>query len=291
MLEVLLNSDRFEQMYPKGTPLLSTSLEGVAIRLNPGALSERRINLWPDCEAHVDKVLSVLGEIGIKPSHPIKASGRAGTVADMLRDSMKRFSWTQELDFTAKAYLLYLKQPASWTNRFGMGVSLSDLIARVAEAELGTGACVGTHKCQVLAMALRADSEAPFLSSSTRRRVTERLLLASRRLEQTQLPDGSWPSDWCLSNKLFPITQEEGELNTRLRVTGHHLEWIAIAPDFAMPSGQSVSRALAYLQRRMTEVPGDSYYEDYTMLSHCARALVLFSGQSAYDLLKKGRGG
>jgi len=292
MIRILLDAGHFEQMYPKSEPLISASPYGISTRLAIGYFDERPITTWPDCEAHVDKVISVLGEMGIEADYPVRASGHSATVADMLRDSMIRFSWSQELDFTAKAYLLYLNLPAQWSNRYGISVTSDALIRRIADQELGGGSCVGTHQCHVMAVALRADADRPFLSPDLRQYLSERLGFVCRQLEQCQLADGGWPCDWTQSGKPIALAIAEGELNTRLRVTGHHLEWIAIAPNAVRPADKCVIRAIEYLQRRMLDLPPDSYYHNYTLLTHAARALVLLSGREPVEVLSsKSRSG
>jgi hypothetical protein len=279
MLSVLLDADRFEQMYPKAAPLIAPTPYGVSTRYAVGHFDLRPITTWPDCEAHIDKTISVLGEIGVERDYPVHVHGRLASVADMLQDSMMRFSWRQELDFSAKAYLLYLLLPAKWANRYGERITTEGVIRKIIEQGLGRGSCVGTHQCHAMALALRIDAAQPYLSVDLRRDLQARLQTACSHLEQSQLPDGGWPSDWTRSGKPSDLATVEGEPNTRLRVTGHHLEWIAIAPKDTRPSAKCIKRAIHYLQDRLLDLPGDSYYYNYTLLTHAARALLLFSGQ------------
>jgi len=108
--EVSRGSWRCRGAWPR--PLLRRTGDGVVVRRMLGEFGDRPIYSWPDYEAHVDQLVSVLGEIGIRSDSPLRADGEEGTVAEILGDSMARFIFEQELPFSCKAYLHYLELPA-----------------------------------------------------------------------------------------------------------------------------------------------------------------------------------
>lgn len=285
MLAVLLDGDAFQRMFPHGRPLLSWTSYGIMPRGHISTFAERPIKSWPDCEVHVDKITSVLGEIGVPSDRPVRAEGRDGTVADLLTDSMARFTLQQELDFSGKAYLYYLELPASWNNRFGQPASVTTILRALADRPLGQGACAGVHVWHVLSLALRIDRQQPFLEAELRELLIARVKQVSRLLEELQEPGGAWPSDWWNGGQPLPLVAVDGDLITRLRVAGHHLEWIAIAPADLRPRDDCVRLAIRNLEHTMAELPAEDYYTHYPLVSHAARALVLFSGRDPFELL------
>jgi hypothetical protein len=114
----------------------------------------------------------------------------------------------------------------------------------------------------------------------------QRLGEVIRLLEDRQESDGGWPADWAGVGRMDPSLGWEGIPATRIRVTGHHLEWIAVAPKELRPSDASVSKAIRFLQETMSRTPGDTYYAYYNLMTHAARALVLFSGREPVEVLK-----
>ena len=278
MLSVLLDGNEFQKMYPNGPPLLTWHRSGVFVRAFGGRFGERPVNVWPDCEYHCDKIISVLAEIGVPADREVRAEGMVGTVKDLLRGATSRFSRNQELEFSAKAFLLYLQLPATWTNRLGEEVSVNRIIQKIGQSGLGSGACLGTHRCQAMALALRIDESERFLGEADRRDLERHLHLVSQSLTDRQNDDGSWPPNWHPGVKSSADLAADGELATRIRVAGHHLEWIAIAPARFTPPDHVVRKAIHYLQRTMSGLSPRFQFEHFPLLTHAARALVLLAG-------------
>jgi len=60
-----------------------------------------------------------------------------------------------------------------------------------------------------------------------------------------------------------------------IAVTGHHLEWIALAPPQFRPRRESVERAALALARLIPQQPPPTVANSYAPFSHAARALLL----------------
>jgi hypothetical protein len=290
LLAMLLDDDAFERIYPAGFPLLIPTPHGVTVRAAAMSTSnELPLNVWPDYEPHVDKLLSVLGETGIRLDHPTRWRDQSpakhdGTVADLLRESLRRFSYSQELEFSARAYLYYLSAPMTWTTRFGELASIEQVLELLSGRSPVERCCEGIHKYMVLALALNLDGADPWLTPASRRMLTTRLRAISDLLEANQEEDGSWPIAWSVpkwpvpKGRLGLKAASPAPLAELLRVAGHHLDWIAPAPAEARPSDACVRRAIAYTQRALPRVAGEDFLNSYAALSHAARALVLLSG-------------
>lgn len=284
LLAFLTDHKVFEKHFPGSQPLLRSTPYGISVRFKVGRIMDLPVETWPDCEAHLDKVASVFGELGLPAGYPISAPGKFGCIRDILIDSAMRFQPDQELEFSLKAYLYYFDLPAAWTTRHGRQVNLNDLLRSLAHRKMGeqAGACVGTHVCHALALALRVDDEVPYLGN-TRNDLMDYLQLVSKRLERSQEPSGAWPADWALSGSGARLADVEGEVGSRMRSTGHHLEWIAMAPPSACPSDPAVEKAIRYVQQTLTEISGHGYYFSYTSLTHAAHALRMLSIETSSD--------
>ncbi|MFV0443836.1 MAG: hypothetical protein ACK5Q5_09720 [Planctomycetaceae bacterium] len=284
LIAFLLDEDVYDSFYPGAQGLLARSAAGIAVRQGPRNSSDIPVTSWPDCEAHVDKVLSVLGEIGISSTHPVVVEHKAGTVEDLVADSLSRFVRGQEVEFSLKAYLHYLDVPAEWKNRYGDECSIGPLVVEVAVRPPGSGACLGIHVLHAAALALRVDDQKPFLGED-RPLVEEALRTAAAMLERSQTSQGDWPANWTGDLADDGLIVTDGSVMGSIRSTGHHLEWIALAPEELVPSDESIGRAIDYLVSAMTTLPGENYYTHFAPLSHAARALVLLHGKDIQNVV------
>ena len=201
-----------------------------------------------NAEAHSDQLLQVLAECNLPASEPVRTlSGRAGTIADILRDSTARFTLAQELEFTTIAYSRWLPPNNQWRNRFGESFSLENLADALVGVELGKGACQGCHVPFALTNLLLASEQHPqIISDRSRRSVAARLSDISLALESTELPNGGWDKRWSghYVEKPDNVFFEFKPHFDKISVTGHQLEWIAIAPPAVRPSRAVIARAV-----------------------------------------------
>ena len=68
-------------------------------------------------------------------------------------------------------------------------------------------------------------------------------------------------------------------------MTGHHLEWIALAPPEARPSPVAVERATKWLYKAILQQPAAYAYfgTGYNDNTHAARALLLLHHRAAAE--------
>jgi hypothetical protein len=239
--------------------------------------------------AHCDQLLKVAAEIGLPADSPVfPAGGRRGTLNDIIRDSLRDFLIDQELEFTAIAYSRWLPPYDRWTNRFGNTTTFEDLVDALLKAPLGTGACAGTHLPYALVSLLRANDAQRVLSPSTAMRIERRLLEIARALEGRQSDEGAWFADWAQHGPKVKSSKEK--TFEAILVTGHHLEWIAMAPDRLRPDREAVVRAARLLARIIPrhDFGTISNPRSFGPFSHAARALMLLEGAEAADLIRPG---
>lgn len=232
---------------------------------------------------HVDKVLSVLGELGVPLSYRVVTdSGATYPLAAVLEDSLQRHHARREPEWSFVAYCEYLGR-RTWTNDWGETFDLDQLLRRLLDQEPGAGPCLGGHRMYALAKACAAaEGSEGLFDPATIRRVEDHLRAASRALEASQAVDGSWGRDWPgpMAAPAPPIVEgPDAAPMESLTATSHHLEWIAIAPPRLRPPDPIVRRAADHLLRRLsTRATGEFCFNQGLLpTTHAVRALLHLS--------------
>ena len=65
--------------------------------------------------------------------------------------------------------------------------------------------------------------------------------------------------------------------------TGHHLEWLAIAPEDLHPPREQIDRAAQWIIQTTKEQSADDIFRRYTFFSHIGNALALWRGTHPAD--------
>ncbi len=266
MLNLYLDENVFRAQFPASQPYFFPSRHG---------LGERKAE---DLAAtvHDNNFLHLAAEIGLPLDTPMRWAGRRFTLADVFAHACAWFDPAQELEFTAVAFALYLQPGASWMNRFGERYDLNHVAEALVDRDLMKCTCYGTHVPYALAVLLAVDEQEPVLSERVRLRVQERLKAIAVDLENSQGAAGWWDRRWAgeLQSKV-PFEPEEIEL---IRSTGHHLEWMALAPPECRPNDAYIRRTVRFLLKVLDQfhmsIP-QAYY--FTACSHAGHALVLLA--------------
>jgi hypothetical protein len=238
--------------------------------------------------AHTDDVLATLGESGVPLDHPLLLRDRSTTVHELLDTAIDRFHDQQfEYEWTAISYARYLYPLRSWQNRFGQTIDVDALIDETLEAPWRDGVCAGTHRLEALAVLARVDDQAHALEPRERRKVVEHLANVSNVLTRSQHSAGYWTGRWW-----DPNDAQSARVPTKLETilaTGHHLEWLALAPPEAQPPREVIVRAAQWLVQAMLEIDEKTLQEMYGPFSHAARALCLWRSQDPYEAWRAGQ--
>lgn len=286
MVETLLDNDLCIQRNRNWfDEYLVQTPHGIRIATSHQALSGELLGV-----THVDQLLQVLGEAGVPRDTPVRASsGETGDVGDLLDDSLMRFTLQQELEFSACAFARWLPPRRSWTNRFGREYAFDDIAAELSSRSFGTGACNGCHVVFALVNLFRADEQMPILSQRIRRGVESRLRECTLLLEENELADGGWNHRWSAADRADaePKNVYGGRFD-RIAVTGHHLEWIALAPAEVRPSIPVLRRAVHALVADIhgCSEPERANFKNFWPLSHAARALTLLKDAAPTEFLQ-----
>jgi len=284
MLEVLLNVHAYSHYFPGAEPLVYESPYGLGVRYGS----------TPDSATHLDKMLSVLGECNVPLDETIQLSHRTASVEEVLSDSVSRFQLDQvEIEWTAIAFAAYIAPTnRSWSNRFHQQFTFDDLVVELMRRDFGRQTCYGTHLLYALTYILAADDKYHVLTFRHRSKVLRHLAQVSKTLELGQYETGCWGPFWYLDGADIKNDQNPPQLDLKnlVRSTGHHLEWISIAPESVRPSPLVIEAASQYVARVMASVNDADFKDGYCPYSHAFPALCVLEGVNPTDLLTRNAG-
>ena len=228
-------------------------------------------------EGHLGQLLMVLGVVGVPSKTQASTSaGHTGTVADIYQDAVFRFSTSDELEFIGCALALWHPPQKTWTDQYNVEHSFDELLDKLITIPHGRGSCGGCHVPYSVNLILRVDEQYRILSPEVRRRGKEWLDHLSRRLEMLEISGGGWDKSWGLEQQIGRIYGDE--VLDKITVTGHHLEWIALAStDVIIPAKEVLRRAVLALRRDVEALPLLSHrsFKSLLPVSHGALALAL----------------
>lgn len=282
MVETLLSHEAFTKYSKVRAPgLLRRSTAGVEAIVG-GDYSFSASQVVP----HLGKLTHVAAEVGLASDQPITTlEGYRGTLSELIADDAIRCVAGVELEWLVSGISRYATSDRPWTNRFGLRCTFDDLANLVLDTRPGTGACDGIHVPYAVAILLRVHERLPILKGETRDRARRFLTRLSAHLTEHQRVDGDWGWDWAdglprgvVTPKLLGVLGEP--LPTTVLVTGHHLEWMAIAPIDCRPGDEVIRRAARALIRIWPEFDGQlrNNWHLYDLGTHAARGLWLLSG-------------
>ena len=277
--EFLVNHGKFLASWGESVqPLLVDEGPGVSIR-------------WDRKDGgsvHHDHWLASLTEAGIHLDDPVfTPSHRQKNINDVLQQALSDIRLDErETEWSAMAFGLWLPPVRSWHSSDGRELSFDLLAARLLRGELRMGVCHGTHRLYSMMLLVRLDDEFHILSAETRNQVLDHLRKIRDLLVVTQFPDGHWPSDWPQGAAAVkePI---DDPLYRQIIATGHHLEWLALAPLDLHPPREQVRKAIEFVIKTTTEQPESAILEKFTFYSHVGGALSLWRSTRAADFWMK----
>lgn len=287
MRELLLDHRSFAAAWgPKAKPFVMPDTrdpQRIAFRTDAGNATS----------SHVDHTLACLAEIGTPLDFPVITPRGESTVGRGLQESLKQFSLNQdEYEWSTLTYLHYLPDGRAWTSTEGQRITWDRLADRLMRQRLMQGVCFGQHRLYTLAALLRIDEDSPRLSPEMRSRVVEHLRQATTALVQTQHAEGWWAGDWPGMEADGPNAAVEGPFGPqadRLLMTGHVLEWWAYAPTEALPSDETLNRAMHWLIAEIDGLSAEQFQRYYPFLTHAGRALALWHGVQPHTAISSSR--
>ncbi len=225
---------------------------------------------------HHDHWLACLTEAGVPLSEPVFTPNARKNVADVLQEALRDFRLDEtEIEWSAMAFGFWIAPQREWTTRTGRILSFDLLAERLMRGHKRFGVCSGTHRIYSLMALIRLDDDHHILSSEMRNQAMDHLRSVRDLLIVTQFDDGHWPSNWAdgADALLKPI---DDPLFKKVIATGHHLEWLAIAPLELHPPHEMILRAAAWAIKTTTEQTDKEIGERYTFFSHVGNAMALW---------------
>jgi hypothetical protein len=227
---------------------------------------------------HTDDLLATFAESGVPLDTKVQLRDGQTTVREIADSALQDFHLARhEYEWTAIAYARYIFPTKRWKNKYGETITVDDLVNELIDKPQGVGPCNGLHRLEALVVLYRADEQAHVLTAQTRHKMLACMSQVSELLVQAQTNDGFWTRNWPRGH--LGRTDEQATVYDKLLVTGHHLEWLALAPESVQPPRENVVRAARWTVKTILEMDQENLNEHYGPFSHAARALCLWRGK------------
>jgi len=265
MVEFLTDSAKFMESWGSEIrPFLEEKPSGVQVQWGPET-----------CRSyHHDHWLACLSEAGSPLSTPVYGpTRRHDTLNDVLQEALRDFRLDEkEVEWTAMGFGLWLPPTKEWIGSGGRRYSFDLIVDRLIRGHKVLGVCVGTHRIYSLMLLVRLDDEFDILSDSAREDAYAYLRSVRELILAAQFEDGHWSGNWPRGAEEVAHPTEE-EFYKSIIATGHHLEWLSIAPpDLQIPDDR-LKKAIDWVVATTKAQTPDEIKARFTFLTHVGAAL------------------
>ena len=267
---VLLDHSIYTQSWQdEAPPLLIEQPRGITIRWGEE----------PGASLHHDHLLASLTEAGVALDEPVYTPGRRDmTLEAILQESLRDFDLDEEeVEWSTLAYALWLPPVTSWRTLDGREMTFDRIAERIVRGHKQLGVCAGTHRVYSLMVLWRLDRELDdtILSDAVADEVYRYLERVRDLLSECQFDDGRWPSNWSAGRQAIDEPLPD-DIHRQVVSTGHHLEWLAIAPEDLHPPRERIRRAAGWIINHTVNERPEAIERHYTFYSHVGNALALW---------------
>jgi hypothetical protein len=264
-------------------PLFYRGRDGIEVRSFDDRLTDQATS-----SVHADDLIATLAETGTPLDAALHLRDGEARVGDLLATSLRRFHLEQfEYEWTAIAYARYVFPQRQWRNKFGEKIDVDALVAEIVNHPPHLGPCNGLHRLEALLVLYRANEQFNVLSPRTKLQMLLYMKRASNALVEAQTAEGYWTRQWPQGAAAQSPTKDNvPTLHDTLLVTGHHLEWLALAPEEVQPPRETVVRAAQWLARALVEMDEKDLLQAYGPYTHAARSLCLWRGVEPFEFWK-----
>jgi hypothetical protein len=240
--------------------------------------------------SHVDHTLACLAEVGTSLDYPVQTPSGELPLRAAFNQALERFSLNQaEYEWSVLVFLHYMPEVAKWHTAEGQEVTWDRLAERLMRQRLSQGTCYGNHRLFALAAMLQLDPEFHLLSDKGRSSVVAFLKDVTARLAKMQNEEGYWDGAWPgpeIDGPQTPTTEAPyGPHAERLLMTGHTLEWWAIAPKEVHPDDAVLLKASQWLVKSLDELSESDVRRMYPFLTHAGRSLALWRNREPSEVI------
>lgn len=278
MKNYLCDHGRYLAAWNDSPPLLVEKPAGMSIRWDNDDSSG---------SVHHDHWLASLTEAGVRLDEPVYGPRRQMTIKEVLEEAHRDLLLDErETEWSALALGLWLTPNRTWTATDGRALSFDILAQRLMRGDLRFGVCSGTHRVYSLMVLWRLDQEHDILSDEVEAAVWKHLEKVRDAISVSQFENGRWPSNWSEGKAAVEHPLEEENYRSVI-ATGHHLEWLAIAPKELHPPREMILRAADWLIADMRDKSVSDIQQKYTFYSHVGNALSLWRGTRPADFWRE----
>lgn len=279
MKDFLVDHGRFLASWGEKTPpLLLDRPDGVAIRwgFEDGA------------SVHHDHWLSCLTEAGVSLHEPVFTPSSKKQMNDVVQEALRDFRVDEiEIEWSALAFGLWIAPQKSWlTTTQGREVSFDLIAERLVSGPKKFGTCLGTHRVYSLMVLVRLDDEYDILSDRVRDRAMSYLRSVRDLITASQFEDGHWSAHW-MEGEAALTSSPPDTIVDQVTATGHHLEWLAIAPEELHPPREAIRKAADWIIATTAAQSPSELGQRYTYFSHVGNALALWRKTHPAQFWKK----
>lgn len=278
----------------KTPPLIYRDAHGLAVRSYDESATHRETSSF-----HTDDLVATLAEIGTPLDTELKLRDGTARVSDLLASGLAGYHRSRlEYEWTAIAYARYVFPQPQWRNKYGERIDVEGLVDELLGHPPDMGPCNGLHRLEALVVLYRADEQFHALRPKTKLRMLHYMQAAAQRLVAAQFDEGYWTRQWpagagarqlagpSRGGPSAAAAPTAPTLHDKLLVTGHHLEWLALAPEGVQPPRETIVRAAQWLVRTLLEMDERDLKEAYGPYTHAARALCLWRGKEAWQVIQ-----
>lgn len=279
MRDLLLDHGRFLLSWgPDVAPLLEDRPTGVYVRWGHDR----------GASVHHDHTLACLSEAGVPLDQPVRSPGRPnGTMKQMIEQAIYDFDLDErETEWSAMGFGLWLAPQKEWVNGKRRKLNFDMIARRQMRGHKTYGVCGGTHRVYSLMSLVRLDDEFDILSDEVHDEAMKYLGSVRDILMVTQFEDGHWPYNWPDGEAALE-SPEDYDAYKDVIATGHHLEWLAIAPKELHPPHDQILKAADWIIKNTTSKTKKEILKNYTFYSHVGNALALWRSTRAPAFWKK----
>ncbi|WP_010582321.1 hypothetical protein [Schlesneria paludicola] len=236
---------------------------------------------------HHDHWLACLTEAGVSLHEPVFTPHARKQVADVLQEALRDFRLDEtEVEWSAMAFGFWIAPQREWMTRTGRTVSFDMLAERLMRGHKRFGVCAGTHRLYSLMVLIRLDDDFDILSDDMREQGMNHLRSVRDLITVSQFEDGHWPTNWSEGADAL-LNPVDDPLFKKVIATGHHLEWLAIAPTELHPPRDLILKAADWVIKTTAAQSDQDIADRYTFFSHVGNALALWRQTHPADFWMK----
>ncbi len=272
MKEFLTDMAKFVDSWGENSnPLMIANDDGIHVRF-----AEDRSG-----SVHHDHTLAALTEAGLSLEDSVFTTAREMHVRNIVIEAMRDFRLDErETEWSVMSFALWLapQKTATWHNGEGRRITFDMLAERLMRNHKRDGVCLGTHRVYSLMLLVRLDDQSggQLITQETRTQIMEYLTSVRDLIAASQRPDGSWTSNWTDGAESEAKADPGEPMSKRVIATGHHLEWLSIAPLELHPPREQILKAADWLVANVETTPQDEIDTNYTFYSHVGKALAMW---------------